>query len=73
MLNDAGQIHTYICYLGELPYEEQLHWKSFNEEPRAGISQRALLNDFEAEPSDIVDPLVQILHIVKAWDRTKVD
>ena len=66
-VNEAGQVHTYICYLGQLPYEEQLHWKSFNEEPKAEISQRAIENDFMGEFSDIIDPLVEILFIVREW------
>lgn len=33
-INEAGQVHTYICYLAKLPYEDQLYWKSFNEWPR---------------------------------------
>jgi hypothetical protein len=32
-INDAGQVHTYIRYLGYLPYEEQLYWRSYNEPP----------------------------------------
>ena len=71
-VNEAGQIHTYICYLAQLPFEEQLHWKSFNEEPKAGISQRAFLNDFKAEFSDDIDPLVEILFILKEWDDANV-
>ncbi|MCL4806115.1 MAG: hypothetical protein KJ046_17605, partial [Anaerolineae bacterium] len=27
-VNEAGQVHAYICYLRHLPYEEQLHWLS---------------------------------------------
>ncbi len=30
-VNEAGQVHAYICYLRHLPYEEQLHWLSFND------------------------------------------
>ena len=71
-VNEAGQVHTYICYLGQLPYEEQLHWKSFNEEPKAGISQRAIENDFKGEPSDTIDPLVEILFIVGGWRDASV-
>jgi hypothetical protein len=29
--NEAGQVHAYICDLRNLPYQEQLYWKSFNE------------------------------------------
>jgi hypothetical protein len=46
-INEAGQIHTYLIYLRNLPYEEQLYWKAFNEEPKAPISKRAVATDFE--------------------------
>ncbi|MGH2397971.1 MAG: hypothetical protein ACRDFW_13560, partial [bacterium] len=48
-VNEAGQLHAYICYLRRLPYEEQLHWLSFNEPPKASISERAVINDFQGE------------------------
>ena len=45
-INAAGQVHTYLVYLGQLPNEEQLYWKSFNERPKAPISERAFKTDF---------------------------
>ena len=33
-VNEAGQVHAYICDLRSLPYQEQLYWLSFNETPR---------------------------------------
>ena len=33
-VNDAGQVHAYLCDLRHLPNQEQLHWKSHNEEPK---------------------------------------
>lgn len=71
-VNDAGQIHAYICDLRNLPYQEQLYWKSFNEEPLAGISKRAIENDFKGEWSSIVDPLQDVLSIADRWDRSRV-
>jgi hypothetical protein len=56
-VNDAGQVHTYICYLGDLPHSEQLYWKSFNEEPKSPISRRAFTTDFEGEWYKAPDPL----------------
>ena len=70
-VNEAGQIHAYICYLQDLPYQEQLHWKSYNEEPRAPISRRAYENDFEGIPSDQIKPLERILMILTGWNRRK--
>lgn len=46
-VNDAGQVHTMIKYLGDLPYSEQLYWQSFNEPPKAPISRRSFKTDFE--------------------------
>jgi hypothetical protein len=56
-INDAGQVHTYLVYLRDLPYEEQLYWRSFNEEPRAPISKRAFKTDFEGTWHLEYDPL----------------
>ena len=71
-VNDAGQIHVYICDLRSLPYSEQLNWKSFNEEPKTGISQRALTNDFEGKWVAIVTPLVKVKYILAKWERSNV-
>jgi hypothetical protein len=58
-VNAAGQVHTYIKYLGDLPYSEQVYWKSFNEVPKAPISKRALATDIEGtwdvEPNPLED------------------
>ena len=72
-VNDAGQIHAYICYLRDLPYHEQLHWKSYNEEPKAPISRRAYENDFAGVPSDQIKPLERILMILSGWNRRSLD
>jgi hypothetical protein len=56
-VNDAGQVHTYIWYLGNLPYSEQLYWKSYNEKPKGPISKRAFTTDFEGTCYDGPDPL----------------
>lgn len=45
--NEAGQVHTYIRYLGYLPISEQRYWKSFNEPPTGAISARSFKTDFE--------------------------
>ena len=72
-VNEAGQIHAYICYLRDLPYQEQLHWQSYNEEPKASISRRAYENDFEGIPSDQIKPLERILMILTGWNRRNLD
>lgn len=71
-INEAGQVHAYICDLSKLPYEEQMYWKSFNESPKGGISKRAFTNDFEGEVVDMSDPLSEIKLILQQWEDTKV-
>ena len=69
-VNEAGQIHAYICYLRDLPYEEQVYWKSFNEKPTAGISERAYRHDFKGEMVLIIDPLDEVLSVVRRWHES---
>lgn len=71
-INDAGQIHAYICYLRHLPYSEQLHWLSYNEDPKAGISAQAVATDFEGRWATQVAPLEAVLQIARRWEREKV-
>lgn len=71
-VNDAGQVFAYICYLRNLPYAEQLYWQSFNEAPKAGISERAITNDFRGDFTDITDPLQDLLSIVRSWNDAGV-
>lgn len=59
-INEAGQVHTYLVYLRNLPYEEQLYWKSYNERPKDAISQRAFATDFEGKWQQEYDPLVSL-------------
>lgn len=66
-VNEAGQVHAYICYLRRLPFAEQLHWLSFNEPPKASISERAVVNDFQGEWVSFVPPLRKVLSIVQRW------
>jgi hypothetical protein len=72
-VNDVGQVHTYLKYLGYLPYEEQLHWKQFNEEPKAPISKRAFATDFEGKFYDEYDPLPSLKYKLEKLHREKVD
>ena len=72
-VNEAGQVHAYICYLRNLPYSEQLYWKSFNEEPKTGISERALASDFEGQWGyRNVNPLMKIKHMLEKWKQSNV-
>ncbi|MDF1776543.1 MAG: hypothetical protein P1V13_10950 [Rhizobiaceae bacterium] len=68
-INDAGQVHTYVGYLADLPYEEQLYWKSFNEPPKANISDRAFQTDILGKFSTTDDPLLDLKDIVRNLDK----
>lgn len=72
-INEAGQVHTYLHYLGDLPYQEQLYWQSFNEWPKAGISKRAYLTDIQGEWTDIPDPLLELISEVRKLDGKSLD
>jgi hypothetical protein len=71
-INEAGQVFAYICYLRSLPYSEQQHWASFNEEPKAGISERAITNDFQGEFTTFISPLQQVLGSIRIWNNNNV-
>ncbi|MCY3728732.1 MAG: hypothetical protein OXF97_07035 [Nitrospira sp.] len=65
-VNEAGQVHVYICDLRNLPYQEQVYWQSYNEKPKSNISERAFVNHFKGEPFD-PDPLENVLFIMTTW------
>lgn len=72
-INVAGQIHAYICDLRALPYSEQLHWLSFNEEPKTGISDRAFINDFKGDFVDYMHPRQELISIARRWGERSVN
>ena len=72
-VNEAGQIHAYICDLRMLPYTEQLHWLAFNEEPKAGISDRAATNDFKGEFVTYQHPREEIISTMRRWAERPID
>lgn len=72
-VNEAGQVHAYICDLRALPYTEQLHWLAFNVEPQAGISERAIINDFQGDFVTFRHPREEVMSIVRRWRDRKVE
>ena len=66
-VNEAGLVHAYICDLSALPYEEQVYWRSFNVEPKGGLSDRAIKNDFEGKVVERPDPISEIRWITERW------
>lgn len=69
-INEAGQVHTYIGYLADLPYEEQLYWQAFNEWPKSSISTRAHQTDIVGDWHREYDPLVALKHTISKMDES---
>jgi hypothetical protein len=65
-------VHTYLVYLRNLPYEEQLYWKSYNEAPKGTISRRAYKTDFEGCWDLEYDPLANIKNALQALTQKPV-
>ncbi|NER27804.1 MAG: hypothetical protein F6J89_09255 [Symploca sp. SIO1C4] len=72
-INEAGQVHAYICDLRHLPFQEQQYWASYNEKPKASISERAIIHDFKGEYGNIISPLQSILSIMRRWRDENVE
>ncbi len=72
-VNEAGQVHAYICDLRALPHAEQLHWLSFNEAPKTGLSRRAIENDLKGRFVSFQPPLQVVLSIATRWGDAKHD
>jgi len=71
-INEAGQVHTYIVYLRNLPYEEQLYWKAYNEPPKGGISRRAFTTDIQGTWYLEYDALTSLKGALHQWDEAQV-
>jgi hypothetical protein len=70
-INEAGQVHTYLGYLGQLPHSEQLHWKSYNEKPKGNISKRAFTTDVMGEWDLSYEPLSALKKSLTELEQTK--
>jgi hypothetical protein len=68
-INDEGQVHTYLRYLRNLPYKEQIYWQSFNEWPKGGLSARAVTTDFKGEVYSEYDSLNHLKQKIKGLDE----
>ncbi|MCY4438344.1 MAG: hypothetical protein OXE05_13565 [Chloroflexi bacterium] len=71
-VNEVNQVHAYICDLRDLPLGEQQYWLSFNERPKAGISQSVIEADFKGEWPSVADPLHEVLFIAEEWKYSDV-
>lgn len=68
-INESGQVHTYLAHLNDLPYEEQLRWKRYNQAPNGPISRRAFewdIMDNSKYKDD--DPLLEMKKFLKELD-----
>lgn len=64
-INASGQVQVYLKDLSCLAYQEQLYWKSFNEPPNGGLSQRSLKTDFLGEWYDEPNPLRDLKRLLE--------
>jgi len=71
-INEEGQIHAYIVDLRNLPHEEQLHWKAYNEPPKGGISKRAYDADMLGSWTSYPNPLLDLKNLLREWHRKQV-
>ena len=69
-INEAGQVHTYIGYLADLPYEEQIYWQAFNEWPKGPISARAHQTDIVGDWHLDYEPLSALKHTISLLDAS---
>lgn len=72
-INAEGQVHTYLVYLRDLPYEEQLHWLQHNEPPKGPISARAHRTDILGKWDEDYDPLLSLKYRLQKLVDAKVD
>jgi hypothetical protein len=72
-INEAGQVHTYLGYLGQLPHSEQLHWKSYNEKPKGTVSKRAFTTDFMGEWDLSYEPLSALKKTLQELEQKKAE
>lgn len=72
-INDVGQISVYLVDFNKLPYKEQLHWKQYNEKPKAFISKRAIETDFEGKFTNEILPLVRLKHLLTQMERNNLN
>ncbi|HEY8098239.1 MAG TPA: hypothetical protein VIE65_19435, partial [Methylobacter sp.] len=71
-INEEGQVHSYLVYLRDLPYSEQLYWKSFNEVPKGTISKRAFETDIEGDFHTDYYPLESVQSFVRKLAKHNV-
>lgn len=83
-INQAGQVHVYLAHLRELPHQEQIYWKSFNEAPKGSfskdpmtppkgaISESSFIKDFEGNWPVLDDPLENLKNLIEQLNQRQV-
>lgn len=69
--NAENQVHAYIRYLRNLPYSEQLHWKAYNEPPKAPIAPDVMRMDFEGEWNNLPSLATAVSPVLRRLWRWK--
>ena len=69
-INKARQVHVYIRDLRQLPYSQQQYWFSFNVKAKAGISKRAVEEDFQGKWDSTTNTLEALLSILREWKES---
>ena len=59
-INEAGQAYAFLRHLSYLPHEEQMHWKQFNENPKARISPHVIKKFFLGKVYSYYSPLASL-------------
>lgn len=72
-VNEAGQVHAYICDLRYIPAKEKVYWRSFNQPPRTSISEASFRADFLAQWPNNIEPLQEILDRLMEWNKSTID
>lgn len=72
-VNDVGQVSVYLVDFNKLPYKEQLHWKQYNEKPKAFLSKRAIETDFKGEFSNEISTLDKLKNLLYTMKNDSLD
>ncbi len=61
--NECNLVTVLLGDLGNLPHEEQLHWKQYNVDPEGGIGRAFFERQFMAKFTESDDPVHRIVHL----------
>ncbi len=69
--NEEGQVFAYAKDLAGIPYEEQMHWKQFNEKPKAWLPERTIRTDFIGKWREIEPGIERLIETIRRIMRNK--